>query len=239
MNEVKERNKYLIAALGGFFLFFLGSIIYTFILMLKEPSTDILNDKYAMSILQYLSYVPFTVFAVYILKDDLINDFRYFRKNFLKILVGAIVMFFAMYVINFIVALIYEALNIVGESANEELINEILLSDAALPMIISVVLLAPVAEELLFRKILFGVSEKTFKLKPILSIIISTLIFSFIHVSDLESLKYIFQYIPLAAIMCILYSYFNNNVYASILLHMMNNTFAVIMTYIAYSLGMM
>ena len=157
----------------------------------------------------------------------------------MKILVGAVIMFFAMYVINFVVALIYESIGLTGESANEELINSILLSNAALPMIISVVLLAPVAEELLFRKILFGVSEKTFKLKPIFSIIISTLIFSFIHVSDLESLKYIFQYIPLAAVMCILYSYFNNNVYASILLHMMNNTFAVIMTYIAYSLGMM
>lgn len=237
MNETKERSKYLIAALGGFFLFFFGSVIYTFVLMFKDNNLDILNDKYAMSILQYLSYVPFTIFAVYILKDDLINDFKYFKKNLIRILIGAFVMFMVMYAINFLVAIVYETLGIPGESANEELINSILLSNAALPMIISVVFLAPVAEELLFRKILFGVSEKTFNLKPVYAIIISTLIFSFIHVSDLASLKYIFQYIPLAAVMCFLYHYFNNNVYASILLHMMNNTFAVIMTYIAYSLG--
>ena len=139
-----------------------------------------------------------------------------------------------MYVLNIVVAIVYESFGLTGESANEELINSILLSNAALPMIISVVLLAPIAEELLFRKILFGVSEKTFKLKPIFSIIISTLIFSFIHVTDLASLVYIFQYIPLAAVMCALYSYFKNNIYASILLHMANNTFAVIATYIVY-----
>ena len=237
MINQQERNKYLIAALGGFFLFFLGPTVYAFCLMFKEGSLDILNDKYALSILQYLSYVPFTVFAIYILKDDLINDFRDFKKNLGKIIIGVVIGFIVMYICNIIVSVVYELFNLTGESANEELINSILLSDAALPMIISVVLLAPIAEELLFRKILFGVCEKTFRFKPVFSIIISTLIFSFIHVTDIESLVYIFQYIPLAFVMCVLYSYFKNNIYASILLHMANNTFAVLATYLYFYLG--
>ncbi len=236
MNNIDSKYKYLIAALGGLFLFFFGSIIYMSVLMFKDSSVDIANDKYAMSILQYLSYVPFTIFAIFILKDELINDFKEFKKKWLLIVGASIAAFIVMYLVNFIIAIVYEFLNISGESANEELINSILLSNAALPMIISVVLLAPIAEEILFRKILMGVCEESFKMKPIFAIIISTLIFSFIHVSDIESLKYIFQYIPLAAIMCCLYHYFNNNIYASIILHMMNNTLAVILTYIAYYL---
>lgn len=239
MNAMQERIKYLITALVGSALFILGSTLYVLVLVWKEGNANLLNDKYALSILQYLSYVPFTIFAIYMLKDDLVNDFKYFKKNLGKILVGCIIMFIVMYALNLIVGLIYQSFGLMGESENEQIINDILLSDAALPMIVSVVLLAPIAEELLFRKILFGVCEKTFNLKPIFSIIISTLIFSFIHVADPTSLIYIFQYIPLAAVMCILYSYFKNNVYASIILHMMNNTFAVIATYILYYSGMM
>ena len=238
-DKVAQRNKYLIAAAVGAGLFFLGGIIYSIILMIdygnKKGRTDFENDKYVMSMLQYLSYVPFMIFAVYFLKDDLVKDFKNFKKNPSKMFIVIVGSFGLMYVLNIVINIIYQdILNIQGTSENENLINDILLSNAAIPMIISVCILAPISEEILFRKMLFGVCEKSFNMPWWLTIVVSTLIFSFIHVSDIESLKFIFQYIPLAAVMCICYHYTDNNIWASIILHAINNILGVIGIYFLY-----
>jgi len=237
-NKVAQRNKYLITAVIGLGLFFLGGIIYSIILMLdyenRKGIAGFGNDKYVMSMLQYLSYVPFMIFSVYVLKDEFVNDFINFKKDPKKIFSAVAVSFAMMYVLNIVVNLVYQTLGVEGESANENLINDILLSDAAIPMIISVCILAPIAEEILFRKMLFGVCEKSFNMPGWLTIIVSTLVFSFIHVSDIESLKYIFQYIPLAAVMCICYHMTGNNIYSSIILHAINNIIGVVAIYFLF-----
>lgn len=239
-----EKIKYLIAAIAGCFLFFLGSIIYYYgIYAVTNITKDVsfsefwnsmiaYDDPMGMSILQLVSYVPFLLIILILLKDDWSKDFADFKKNWKKYLMyvglGVAAIFFA----NFVLSIVYRLFNITGESNNEETITKILLSEGALPMIISVVIMAPLAEELLFRKIFFGVCEKSFNFTPLVTIIISTLVFSFIHVSDVESLKYIFQYIPLALIMCLVYHFSNNNIFASMLIHAANNGISVVLTYV-------
>ena len=239
-----EKLKYLVAAIAGCFLFFVGSIIYYYgIYAVTNNVTgisfvDFMNhltaysDPMALSILQYVSYVPFLLVMLILFKDDLHIDWINFKINWKKYLIYVGVGVICIFVTNFIVSFIYMLLKIEGESNNEEIITKMLLSEGALPMIISVVILAPLAEELLFRKIMFGVCEKTLNLKPIITIILSTLVFSFIHVTDVESLKYIFQYIPLALIMCSIYHLSDNNIFASILIHAANNGISVILTYV-------
>ena len=237
MSKFAEKKKYLIAAAIGTGLFFLGSIIYSIIVLvisvIDGKGQNVETDPYAMSILQYLSYVPFLVGAIILLKDYFINDFRKMKKRPGKVFLTSLWCFGIMYGANIVVSIIYSLFGDQGESANESIINEILLSDAALPMIISVCILAPVAEEILFRKIMFGLCEKTFNFKPMITVIISTLVFSFIHVTDPESFKYIFQYIPLAFAICLCYHKSGNNIYASIFLHAINNTLAVVATYLS------
>lgn len=232
--DQNESKKYFKAFLIGLFLFELGSLIYLFALSMPFANNHdnvSTSNPYFISIIQYVSYVPILVFFVYYFKDDLINDFKLLKNNFRNIMGTVLTSFIMMYVLSYVVNIIYMNFGNTGESKNEQLIDSILLSNAALPMIISVCLLAPISEELLFRKSLFGLCQKTLNLKPIVSIVISTLIFSGIHVLDSESLIYIFQYIPMAAVMCYCY-YKTDNIYASILLHMANNILAVIFTYL-------
>ena len=64
-------------------------------------------------------------------------------------------------------------------------------------------------------------------------ILISTVLFAFIHVTDLESIKFIFQYIALALPICVAYHYSNNNIYVVTIVHIINNLLSVLtVTYI-------
>ncbi len=235
-NTLDQKTKYLIGGIIGTGLFFFGSVLYAIILSIDFASrngvtADPNNDKYFMSIFQYLSYVPFLIFSVFWFKDEFAREFKDFKNNFKKYALTIVVIFVVMMFVNMFVNLIYSMLGITGASENENLINDILLSNAAIPMIISVCIMAPVAEELLFRKMLIGVCEKTFNFKPEIAICISAVIFAFIHVSDLENLKFIFQYLPMAFAICLCYHLTNNNIYAAIFIHAINNILAVLSTY--------
>lgn len=181
---------------------------------------------------QFMSYVPILIVAIYFLREELAEDIVAFKgdlKNNLKVLgIG----FVAMYVSAYIVGYIYSLFDITGESSNQDLINLLLDSPGKILMVIAVVILAPIAEELIFRKLLIGTCEEKFRFKPIVAIIISSVIFSFIHVTDLESLKYIFQYIALATPICATYHYSKNNVVVTIILHMINNFISILSVFL-------
>lgn len=180
------------------------------------------------SVVQFLSYMPILAIAIYCLRKEIVEDFISFKKdvkNFGIIGIGLL----SMYVLAIVVGLIYEMLGDTGESANQDIINLLMTSPGMILMVIAVVILAPISEELIFRKLLMGTCEVTLKLKPVFAIILSSLIFSFIHVSDLESLKYIFQYMALAVPICAAYHYSNNNIFVTIIMHMINNLISVLM----------
>ncbi len=182
---------------------------------------------------QFLTYMPLLVIFVYFLRHDLVNDFKEFKKNFaqnIAIILGALA---GMYILGLIVVNIYYALGITDDSANESIINILLTSPGKWLMIISVVILAPIVEEMIFRKLCIDTCETKFKLKPIYAILISTVLFAFIHVTDLESIKFIFQYIALALPICVAYHYSNNNIYVVTIVHIINNLLSVLtVTYI-------
>ena len=183
---------------------------------------------------QFLTYMPLVVLLGYCLRHDLVKDFKNFIKNFksnLGIIGGA---FIGMLALSGLVMSIYEMIGVVGESANENIINLLLDSPGKWLMIISVVVFAPILEELIFRKLFIDTCEIRFKLKPLFAIIISTVLFAFIHVSDLESLKFIFQYMALALPICMAYHYSNNNIYVVTIIHIINNFLSVTMATILW-----
>lgn len=244
-----EKIKYVIALVVGLALFFLGSLLYMYaVYAVNNINTGVsfeeyydaivkYKDPFGLSIMQFVSYIPFLLIILFVLKDDLKIDFYEFKKNWKKFLLYAVSGFGIVILTTLVVSLIYLSFGETGTSENENIITKVLLSNGAIPMIISVVILAPITEELLFRKIFFGFAEKTLNLKPWIAIVISSLVFAVIHVSDAENIKYIFQYLPVAVVMCTIYHYSNNNIYVAILIHMFNNAFAVITTYLKGLLG--
>ena len=181
---------------------------------------------------QFLSYVPMLILIIYFLREEFAEDFIKFKKDIKKNLFLVLIGIGAMYLSAIIVTNIYSILGITGDSANENTINLMLDSKGVVLMVFAVVILAPICEEVIFRKLLFGTCEVTCKFPPVVAIIASSLVFSFIHVSDLESLKFIFQYLALALPICIIYHKSNNNIYVTILMHIINNAISVIITLI-------
>ena len=188
------------------------------------------NIKTCFCALQFLSYIPLLIVFIIFLRKECVEDFIKFKKdikkNLLWVLIGVGFMYASMLIIN----AVYNILGVTGESNNESIIGLLLESPGVWLMVISVVLLAPITEEIIFRKLLFGTCEVTFKFPPVVAIIFSCLVFSFIHVTDLESLKFIFQYIALALPICVVYHYSGNNIYVTMLMHIINNTISVIVT---------
>lgn len=189
------------------------------------------NATFIYCLVQFLSYIPIIVVAVIFLGRDLIDDLKRFGKSIKRNIVVILLCYAALIYLNNIVNMIYGLLGDTGESANEGLINLLLTSNGKWFMIISVVLIAPLTEEIIFRKLLIDTCELKFKFKPWLAILVSALVFSFIHVSDLASIKYIFQYLALAVPICCAYHFSENNIVTSFTMHLINNLLSVIVTF--------
>ena len=180
--------------------------------------------------LQFLSYVPLLILIIYFLRQEFAEDFKKFKKDAGKNIIYIIVGIIGMYAASIIITVIYEMIGISGESSNESTINLLLDGPGVGLMVVAVVVLAPIVEEVIFRKLLFGTCETMGHFPPALTILISALIFSLIHVTDGESLKYIFQYIALALPICIVYHMSGNNIYVTICMHIINNLISVLVT---------
>lgn len=87
-------------------------------------------------------------------------------------------------------------------------------------MLVGVVILAPISEEILFRGIVFEKLKSSFYLE--LSIILSGLIFGIYHMNILQGINTFIMGIVLAYVY-----YYRKNIVDSILIHMVNNFFAL------------
>lgn len=184
------------------------------------------NYQTLMIFAQVISEIPIAILLIYFTRKILVIDFKKFKKNFVRdfgiIIVGAI----ALFVLTALVTIIYQLLEIDGVSQNEETIQSLLKNEYAWLMLVATVLFAPIIEEFMFRKFLMGTFEEKFHWSPILSIIASSILFSLVHVLQSGDLIYIFQYIPLAAVICFTYHYSNNNIYVPMSIHFINNLIA-------------
>lgn len=189
---------------------------------------DLETAKYANILIQVFAYIPLLIFFAIFLIRDFINDFIDFgkdtKKNFLKILMW----FGILYAASYAIALVYQILDITGQSDNESLLTLMMDSDAKILFLITIVIIGPFVEEVLYRKLIFDTVEKTFKLKPIFAIVISVLIFALIHVSDAENIIYIFQYIAMAIPITLSYHLTKNNLFVSYGVHVCNNLIVAI-----------
>lgn len=174
----------------------------------------LISNIFLVFIFSFLLFKP--------LKLDLIKFKNKWLKNVLIIVIGSILMKVA-----FIgVCHIYE--NLLGidlstTSLNQELIEQAIASPMAWAVFIAVVIIAPSLEEMIFRKCLFGMFQKNFNVSKTLTIVFSTILFSFVHVLDFGSLHLIFLYVPYALALSLAYSYSDDNYYVPFAMHLINN----------------
>lgn len=241
MNDnTKDRGKYIaIASLIGIGVYLVPQIIYSLSMMIFLVATkgfslanidQILLSSSSLSVLQFVGTLPLALYSIYAFRDDYKRGLKKLKEG--KTWIIVIGGFVACLVLTYLLGVIYTAFGITDTSDNQGLIEQVLTSSSFLPMVLSVVILAPIGEEILFRKMIFGVCEETLKWKPIIPIIISTVLFAFVHVAGGNNLIFIFQYLPLAFVLTYSYYISDRNILVPTIIHFLNNTFSVISVYV-------
>lgn len=193
--------------------------------------------------LQTIGYVLVSGVFICIFYTLIKEDFIKFISSWKKNLIVIVTSFILMYLVTELTKLIFDALEFIPTSANQDTIVQALKSESFIYITLSVVFLAPFIEEMIFRKLFFGCFESHTKFPKIVIILLSSIIFSLIHLSseielifeDISNFKYMisfFLYFPLAFFISFSYSYTNNNIFTAVLVHMLNNLLSVIIVFL-------
>lgn len=227
------------------------------------------HEALMLAISNFLIYMTLAAmlipFSIKIFKHDLLKFKDNLRKNLIIILVGCVVVILSTYAINIItniVLIIGNYLGIIGSkyvdpnatSENQQLIISMMTSSisSALLTIIPTVIMAPILEEIIFRKALFGVTNKF----PLLRVFIVSAIFASIHVTSgiltnslnvligadtfdavLVEMIYFFTYFTGALVLSFAYHFSNYNIFVSIAIHFFNNLISTLQIYLLFAAG--
>jgi len=185
--------------------------------------------KYANVLIQFFAYIPLLVFFAIFLIKDFIRDGKEFGKDLNENIKKCGIWFGILLGATILISNIYAILEIGGQSDNESLLALMMDNDSKFLFFITIVIVGPFVEEVLYRKLIFDTVEHSFKLKPIYAIVISVAVFALIHVSDAENIIYVFQYAAMAIPITLSYHYSKNNLFVSYGVHMLNNLLVAIL----------
>lgn len=183
-----------------------------------------------------LNFVLFTIIIIgliLVMYNALEADIL--RSSFGKVISQSLITLALLYVFSFLgnmISIVLSALfkERVLTSVNQLSIVETLHSGQAVMMIISVVLLGPIVEELIFRKSLFSLFEN-----KKLAIIISSLIFGLIHLIAEPSLASVIINLPAYLIPGLVFGYFyaknDENILVPTIAHILSNLISVLLIY--------
>ena len=191
---------------------------------------DLLNAYYITlgydNFFAYLvTFIALIICLFKLLKEDFIN----IKDNKKRFIICAIIFPIAFTLIALLIDFLFSKIS--SDSDNQQRILSILNSDALAVTIISTVILAPVVEELIFRKVIHKLLER---FHIVIFYIVSTASFALIHfisntTTGIEVVIQIIPYLLSGLMLALIYRYSNYNIYVTILCHMLNNLIAIIM----------
>lgn len=176
-----------------------------------------------------ISHTLGIVLFVILYKNIIKNDSKSFKDNWWKNIIMIILGIVLLYTSNILITKIYDALGYGGQTSNnQQSIIEALNGSSKPFVLIYTIILAPIFEEIVFRKLFFTTLKNYTKLPVWAIVLIISAVFAFIHVSDVESLVFFPQYFILALIITTAYAISKENILVSVGLHFLNNVVAVI-----------
>ena len=175
-------------------------------------SSSTIPDK-TLSLINIISYLAIFIVLVIIYHKKLIEDCKRISKKDIKhIAIYTVILI----VLNFLISNLFAKLDV--EMQNQDAVLN-LLNNYKVLMIISIVLFAPVTEEIVYRY-----SINTLINNKILFIIVSSIIFGAMHGLGVVTTLYILMGIILS--LCYLKT--DNNIISSIIIHILNNISGVL-----------
>lgn len=210
------------------FLFFYRSILITPIVYIFNINTKKMSTLTEI-ILSLTANIILCIVIILMYRKELIKEWKKFKENLFNNidtsikywLIGLIIMVMS----NFIIAFILGG----GQATNEQGVQKMIESSPII-MLITAGIIGPINEELIFRKCFKNILKNKW-----FFILISGIVFGYLHVSGANSLNqflYIIPYSSLGIAFATTY-YKTNTVFSSIFVHMLHNT---ILTLISISI---
>lgn len=201
------------------FLFFYRSILIIPIVYIFNINTKKMSTLTEM-ILSLTANIILCIVIILMYRKELIKEWKKFKENLsnnidtsIKYwLIGLIVMVISNIIITFILG--------GGQAANEQGVRK-MIDVAPIIMLINAGIIGPINEELIFRKCFKNILKNKW-----FFILISGIVFGYLHVSGTNSLTqflYIIPYSSLGIAFATTY-YKTNTVFSSIFVHMLHNT---------------
>lgn len=268
-NQIDGSNNRSLAILLTYVIifFFAGTIVASVILFLyaniKNVDPKLLYDLegnlikdaelFVGSITNFSVYIIGLVIILLLAKPFLIQDLHHSRYNTKKffIFIGQGILIY--YLGNVISNILSELIGLTGDSENQKTIVALLQSKYVAIVLLTTVILAPLIEEIVFRKAFFDLLSKKTKMNSITIIVVSGISFAMIHfvmaildilLSEqglgalLSELIYIVPYFISGLVLGYIYEKSERNILVPITIHMLNNILSAILILFFPNLGM-
>jgi uncharacterized protein len=185
-----------------------------------------------MSLINFLIYLLLTPILIYMLKVDIIDDFKEFKVDKVQAFNQVIIAYFFLIVgnvlSNYLSTFIGGLLGIEPSiSVNQQTIESALRSNGIVLMILSAVILGPIVEELIFRKAIFGLIRKNS-----VALVVSSLVFGLIHLLNEQTFGELIvnglSYFIMGLVFGYIYIRNNRNIIVPIIVHIVANLISVL-----------
>lgn len=167
----------------------LSILFWGFLLFVEFKGTVLFYIFPKDSLIEYIDpifYGTLFVAIIIIFRKTLIGFAKDFIGNFKKYFGSSVIFFFVTMFLMVVSAVVIDSFGI-GESSNQQAIDEVLVQYGFL-QIVTVCLLGPVVEEVFYRGILFEMlkGKENSIIRNIIAVILTSFIFAFMHVSFVD-----------------------------------------------------
>lgn len=176
-----------------------------------------------LTILFYFSHFVLFVIGYLSLRKEIKIKTKDFILNWKKNLAYIFIGFITIMVANFIIGIFLQQ-----QGSNQETLSSIQQSSTKFMLLcfyLVTVILGPINEELIFRRIIIGEGKKYLPIWSIL--ILSSIIFGFIHIHNVKEIILVIPYICTGLVFGYIY-HKSDNIITSSLLHILNNLIGAI-----------
>jgi len=194
---------------------------------------------FASGLANFIIYLLLLPVLLYILKPTLIYDFDTFKKvEKSKIIQGLVIGYVFLILGNYISQLISTLLSWAFNQPIEQAINQLtieqtLMSNGAIFMIISAIIIGPIVEELIFRKSIFGLIKNQW-----VALTVSSVVFGAIHLIGEPSLVSALingsSYIIMGFVFGYIYIKNDKNIFYPTLVHIVSNLISILAVYFLF-----
>ena len=225
MKDIIKKYSNLLKGIFSFILFFSTSYIQQILIVVFNIKKITIKDAVVIS---FISSLIIASILILIYRKDLIKEWKIYKKNLSKnIDIGFkywLIGLMCMMISNFIISFLLKA----DQATNEQAVQKMI---SAMPylLIVSAGILAPINEEILFRKVF----KDNIKNK-IIYILVSGIFFGYMHVTSATTIPqflYIIPYSSLGIAFAVMYSK-TDSVFTSMTMHMFHNTILTILSII-------